>query len=142
MKVVTAFLLLLCTADVALAQSPPDPPRGPPNPELRLERLAVLLDLSDEQKTQVKAVLDAERASMKAQFEAARASGTRPAFEEIRAAREQRKAEVIQKLTPILNATQLKKFEVLLDDERGGWARHPGHGPHGPSSSDTPPAAN
>jgi Spy/CpxP family protein refolding chaperone len=142
MKVSTALLLLLCTANVALAQGPPDHPPGPPNPERRLEHLAVLLDLSDAQKTQVKAVLEAEHANMKAQFEAARASGTRPSVEEIRAALEQRKTEVIQKLTPILNATQLKKFEVLLDEKRGDWPRHPGHGPHAQSSGDTPPVSN
>jgi Spy/CpxP family protein refolding chaperone len=142
-KKVSALVLLLCIAGVSLAQSPPtDHPSGPPNPELRLEHLAVLLDLSDTQKVQVKAVFDAEHAKMKAQFEAARASGTRPSFEEMRAAREQRRAEVIQELTPILNAAQLKKFEVLLDEERGPWARHPGHGPHGQPPGDTPPASN
>jgi hypothetical protein len=35
------------------------------------------------------------------------------------AAREQLKAETVQQLTPVLTATQLKKFEVLMGDHHG-----------------------
>jgi Spy/CpxP family protein refolding chaperone len=144
-KIITALLLLVFTTGLATAQAPPDHPPGPPNPELRLDHLAILLDLTDEQKAQVKTILDAEHAKMKAQFEAARASGTRPSFEEMRAARQQQKAEVIQQLTSVLNAAQLKKFEVLLEEERGRWEGPRGHGPHGQhgqSSGDTSSPAN
>jgi Spy/CpxP family protein refolding chaperone len=142
MKIKTAFLLLLCATGAVMAQSPPDRPPGPPNPGLRLEHLAILLDLTDEQKAQVKSILDAEHAKTKAQFAAARASGTKPSFEQMRAAREQRKADVIQQLTAVLNATQLKKFETLLDEEHSRWGGPRGHGPRGQSSGDAPPASN
>src|SRR5689334_1416500 len=108
MKIRSA-LVLLCVMGVALAQTPPAPPPGAPNPGQRLEKLAVLLDLTDAQKAQVKAVLDAEREKMRAQFEAARASGTRPTFEQMKATREQLKAETLQQLGSVLNASQLKK---------------------------------
>jgi hypothetical protein len=140
MKVSALALVLLCTTGVIYGQSPPSPP-DPPNAEHRMERLATLLDLTDEQKAQVKSILDAEHAKMKAQMQAARASGTRPTFEQMQAAREQLKADTVQQLTPVLNATQLKKFEVLMEDERGpghGWR---GHGPHG-SSGNAPASPN
>jgi Spy/CpxP family protein refolding chaperone len=96
-----------------------------------------LLDLTDTQKAQVKTILDAEHAKMRAQFQAAKASGTKPSFDEMRAARQQSRAETIQQLTPVLTASQLKKFEVLMDEEHGPQGR----GPHGPHSGDAPPAS-
>jgi Spy/CpxP family protein refolding chaperone len=131
-------MLLLCTTGVALAQSAADAPPGPPGPAHHLDNMAVLLDLTDAQKAQVKSILDAQHAKMKAQFEAARASGTRPSFEEMRATREQNKAELIQQLSAVLNATQLKKFQVLLDEEHGRWGGPRGHGPHDPPPGDAP----
>ena len=84
LRKIRSALVLLCTLGVAtmgaLAQTSPPPTSGPPNAAQRLDRLAVLLDLTDAQKAQVKAVLDAQHAKMKAQFEADRASGTRPTF--------------------------------------------------------------
>jgi Spy/CpxP family protein refolding chaperone len=133
MKFMSA-LVLFCAMGVALAQTPPNPPPGPPNAQQRLERLAVLLDLTDAQKAQVKAILDAQHEKMRAQFEAARASGTRPTFEQMQAAHQALKAETLQQLTPVLTASQLKKFEVLMEDEHG-----PGRGPRGHGHGDAPP---
>ena len=130
-------LLLLCGTSVALAQAPPEHPPGPPNAAHQLDRLTTLLDLTDTQKAQVKTILDAEHAKMKAQFQAAQASGTKPSFEEMRAARQQLHAETVQQLTPVLTASQLKKFQVLMEEEHGGRGR----GPHGPPSGDAPPAS-
>jgi Spy/CpxP family protein refolding chaperone len=122
----------------ALAQTSPPPTSGPPNAEQRLDRLAILLDLTDAQKAQVKAVLDAQHAKMKAQFEADRASGTRPTFEQMKANREQLKAETLQQLSSVLTASQLKKFQVLLEDEHG-----PGRGPpRGRWHNDAPPPSS
>jgi Spy/CpxP family protein refolding chaperone len=126
--------VLLCAMGVALAQTPPAPPSGAPNPQQRLEKLAVLLDLTDTQKAQVKTVLEAEREKMRAQFEASRASGTKPTFEQMKAAHEQLKAETLQQLGSVLNPSQLKKFEVLMEDEHG-----PGRGPRGRWHGDAPP---
>jgi Spy/CpxP family protein refolding chaperone len=137
MKTRFLALILLCGAGVAFAQAPPDHPPGPPNAAHQLDRLATLLDLTDTQKAQVKTILDAEHAKMRAQVQAAQASGTKPSFEEMRAARQQLHADTVQQLTPVLTASQLKKFQVLMEEERGGRGR----GPHGQPSGDAPPAS-
>jgi hypothetical protein len=112
-------------AQTSTAAPPPPPEHGGPQ---QLERLTTLLDLSDTQKTQVKAILDEEHSKMKAVFEQAKASGTKPTFEQMHATHEQFKQETIQKLTPVLSDTQLKKFEILAEDH---GPPH-GFGPHGP----------
>jgi Spy/CpxP family protein refolding chaperone len=137
MKARFLALILLCGAGVAFAQAPPEHPPGPPNPAHQLDRLATLLDLTDTQKAQVKTILDAQHAKMKAQFQATQASGTKPSVEEMRAVRQQLRADTVQQLTPVLTASQLKKFQVLIEEERGGRGR----GPHGAPSGDAPPAS-
>ena len=129
-------LALWCVVSAAIAQSPP---QGPPNGggEHQLERLTTLLDLTDTQKAQVKTILDAEHAKMRAQFQSERASGTKPSFEQMRAAREQARAETVQQLTPVLTPAQLKKFELLIDEHHG--ERRGSHG--APPSGDTPATA-
>jgi Spy/CpxP family protein refolding chaperone len=137
MKASLLALVLLCAAGTAVAQTPTTPPPpGQHGGAQQLERLATLLDLTVEQKTQVKTILDAEHAKMKAQFDQAQASGTRPTSEQMRAAREQLKADTAQQLTPVLTPAQLKKFQVLMAEEPGG--PH-GFGPHGPPPGDAPP---
>jgi Spy/CpxP family protein refolding chaperone len=131
-------LILFCATGIALAQTPPDRPPGPPNAAHQLDRLTTLLDLTDTQKAQVKTILEAEHAKMKAQFQTAQASGTKPTFEAMRAARQQLHTETVQQLTPVLTPSQLKKFEVLMEEERGPR----GHGPHGPPRGDAPPASS
>jgi Spy/CpxP family protein refolding chaperone len=118
---------------VALAQAPDSPPPGGgpghgrphESPAERMDHLATLLDLTDAQKTQVAAVLQAEHAKMKAQHEQAEASGTKPTFEEMKAAHEQAQQDTLTQLTPILSPAQLKKFQLLMD-HRGP----PDGGPH------------
>jgi Spy/CpxP family protein refolding chaperone len=139
MKLSALALVLLCTIGIATAQTAPDPTTHGPNPQRHLEKLAVLLDLTDAQKAQVKAILDAEHEKMKAQFAAARASGTRPTFEEMQAARAQLRADEIQQLSAVLSATQLKKFQVLQEDEPPRWG-HPHF--HGPRDGDAGPTSN
>lgn len=138
MKARIFALILFCASGIALAQTPPDRPPGPPNAEHQLDRLTTLLELTDTQKAQVKTILDAEHAKMKAQFQTAQASGTKPTFEAMRAARQQLHAETVQQLTPVLTPSQLKKFEVLMEEERGPR----GHGPHGPPRGDAPPPSS
>ena len=136
MKTSALPLVLLCALGTVMAQSAPDRPPGPPNPAVRLERLATLLDLTEAQKAQVKTVLDGVHGKIQAQAEATRAAGTKPSMEQIRAMREQRKAEAVKQLAPVLNATQLKKFEVLMDEE----SDHGPGGPHGSGPHGAPPA--
>lgn len=142
MKARLFAFVLLCATGLALAQAPPDRQGGPPNAQHQLDRLTTLLDLTDTQKAEVKTILDAQHAKMKAQFQTAQAAGTRPTFEEMRAARQQLQAETVQQLTPVLTPAQLKKFEVLMEEERGPHGHGHGHGPHGPPNGDTPPASS
>jgi Spy/CpxP family protein refolding chaperone len=136
MKARVSALAALLVVGVALAQSPaPGPNHG--GGEHQLERLTTLLDLTDTQKAQVKTILDAEHAKMRAQFQAAQASGTKPSPEQMQAARQQMRAEAVQQLTPVLTASQLKKFEVLMEDEHRGHGR----GPHGHPAGDAPSAS-
>ena len=108
---------------VAMAQAPDSPGGGPGpgarhDPAQRMDNLATLLDLTDAQKTQVQAVLEAEHAKMKALHDQAEASGQKPTFEQMKATHEQAQQDTIAKLTPILSPAQLKKFQVLMA-ERG-----------------------
>ena len=111
-------------AGVALAQAPDAPPGGPgpgghhESPAEHMDHLATLLDLTADQKTQVQAVLEQEHAGMKALRDQAEASGTRPTFEQMKAAHDQVQKDTLAKLTPILTPDQLKKFQVLMA-ERG-----------------------
>ena len=109
----------------AMAQAPDSTGGGPgpggghhESPAQRMDNLATLLDLTDAQKTQVQAVLEAEHAKMKALHDQAEASGQKPTFDQMKAAHEQAQQDTVTKLTPILSPAQLKKFQVLMA-ERG-----------------------
>jgi Spy/CpxP family protein refolding chaperone len=127
----SVIALTLLLAGTAFAQTP----AATPTPETRSARmmddLTVLLDLTDAQRPQVQSILEQQHAAMKAEFEQAKASGTKPDFSQMKAAHDQMQAETVQKLTPVLTAAQLKKFQVLQDMEH----RH-----HGPPRGGPPPA--
>src|SRR2546429_4753318 len=76
----TVFALALLWAGALCAQTPTAPPR---NAAAHLDKLATLLDLTDAQKAQVQAVLEAEHAKIRAAHEQAKASGTKPDWEQI-----------------------------------------------------------
>lgn len=116
---VTLLALAWLTSGVALAQTPTTAAPGPGAE--RMDRMALLLDLDAYQKTEVEKVLNEHHEKMRAEHEAARASGTRPSREEMQAKREQSQQELRTKLSGILNETQLKKFEALREGR--------GHGP-------------
>ena len=128
---VSLFAVAALWVGTALAQAPDAPPGGPspsgdPGPggghhesaAERMDHLATLLDLTADQKTQVQAVLDEEHAKMKAAHDQAESSGTKPTFEQMKAAHAQMQQDTLAKLKPILTADQLKKFQVLMA-ERG-----------------------
>jgi Spy/CpxP family protein refolding chaperone len=132
MKITLAAVAVLWMG-AALAQAPDLPPSGGPGPGFphesaaeRMDHLATLLDLTDAQKPQVQTILDEQHAKMKAQRDAAQASGQKPTFEQMKAAHDQLQQETLAKLTPVLTPAQLKKFQILME-ERG-----PPGGPHGP----------
>ena len=132
MKAIMFALAALWTGAL-FAQAP-----APPQHAAHLEKLATLLDLTDAQKTQVQAVLEEEHAKIKAAHEEARASGTKPDSQQMKALHEQIQQETIQKLTPVLSASQLKKFQTL-QEMHGEMMHRFGHG--GPPGADTPPPA-
>jgi Spy/CpxP family protein refolding chaperone len=128
---ITLPAVLVLWMGAAIAQAPDAPGGGGPGPGFRhespaqrLDNLATLLDLTDEQKAQVQTILEEQHAKMKAQRDAMQASGQKPTFEQMKAAHEQLQQETLAKLTPVLSPTQLKKFQVLMQ-ERG-----PPGGPH------------
>jgi len=125
----TVLAVAVLWVGAAVAQ-PPDspPPGGHPGPGFRhespaerLDKLATLLDLTDAQKAQVQTILEEQHSKMKAFRDQAESSGQKPTFEQMRAQREQLHEETIAKLTPVLTPTQLKKFQVLMEE----------HGPPG-----------
>jgi hypothetical protein len=132
MKATVLTLVLLCTG-AAFAQTSTS---GNTSREARhLEDLATLLDLTNAQKAQVQTILEEEHAKMKASFEQAKASGTRPDWQQMKALHQQIQQETLQKLTPVLSAAQLKKFQILSKHMHGHAF---GHGPP-PGADNAPP---
>jgi hypothetical protein len=132
MKATVLTLALVC-AGAAFAQAPP---RDAAAVTRHMDNLATLLDLNDTQKAQVQAILQEEHAKMKASFEQAKASGTRPDWQQMKALHEQVQQETLQKLTPVLSATQLKKFQVIQQEMHAHMGHH-----MGPPPSGAPPAS-
>ena len=136
----SVFALALLWAGMLLAQAP-----APPEHAARhLENLATLLDLTDAQKPQVQAILEEQHGKMRAAHEQAKASGSKPDFEQMMALHQQLQQETIQKLTPVLSEAQLKKFKALA--EMHHEMHHEMHGAHGhfahaPPDAATPPAS-
>jgi hypothetical protein len=116
---VLALALLFAGAAVAQAPATTTPATAEARGARMMDNLTVLLDLTDAQKAQVQTILQAEHAEMKANFEQAKASGTKPDWTQMKAQHQQMEQETITKLTPVLSATQLKKFQVLQQMERG-----------------------
>ena len=76
-------------------------------------------------------------AKIKASFEEAKASGTKPDFQQMRTLHQQLQQETLQKLTPVLSSAQLKKFQVLAQMQH----RHFGHFGGGPPGAAAAPGA-
>jgi ribulose bisphosphate carboxylase small subunit len=132
MKASVLAVALLCASPLITTQAP----AAEPGAASRMDNLATLLDLTDAQKTQVQTILQEEHAKMKASFEAAKASGTQPDWQQMKALHQQIQQETLQKLTPVLSATQLKKFQIIEQSMHGR-----GHFNHGGPPSTAAPAA-
>jgi len=133
MKASLFAAVLLCAVGVAAAQVP-NSQKAAAREAQRMDRLATLLDLNDGQKAQLQTVLEEQRAKMQALFQQARASGTHPTRDQMRANHEQMKAETLQKLSTVLTESQLKKFQILEEDHGPRGFRRP-HGPPPPPPS-------
>ena len=140
MRATLSMLGLLLAAGLASAQTPPadSPPTTSSSTQHlnRLDRIAILLDLSAEQKTQVEQVLQQQRQQMQALWQQQKASGTQPNFQQLRAERQQLRQQTLASLQTILSAEQLNKFEILQTSQHHrGWRHRPGSASSGSSSS-------
>jgi len=117
-----AYVIALSTVlgGVAMAQ-----PAEQPN---RMDRMAILLDLNDYQKTEVQRILQEQRETARATREAMRDSGERPSREERVAQRQQAREAVMTQMQSVLTPEQITKFEVLRDMNRGRGRRGGGRG--------------
>src|SRR5579875_1713089 len=138
MRLTVSMLGLLLAAGLASAQTPPaaSPPPASTSGEhmSRLDRLAILLDLTDTQKLQVQQVLDEQRQQMRAFWQQQSSSGTKPNFQQLRAERQQLRQQTLAKLQPLLSAQQYQKLEVLMSSPHG-WRGHRGPPADGSSAS-------
>jgi hypothetical protein len=130
---IVAVAALMC-AGAVFAETPPPPAAAAAS---HMDNLATLLDLTDAQKPQVQAILQEQHAKMKESFEQARASGTKPDWQQMKALHQQIAQETLQKLTPVLSATQLKKFQIIQQSMHGHFQHH-----GGPSSATAAPTQN
>ena len=138
MKATVLALSLLCSG-AAFAQTPSTSASATTaamsaRAAQHMKNLATLLDLTDAQKVQVQAVLGEEHAKMRQAFEQARGSGSKPDFAQMKALHQQMQQETLQKLTPVLSALQLKKFQIIQQ------SMHPHHH-HGPKAAAAAPPA-
>jgi Spy/CpxP family protein refolding chaperone len=132
MKASVLALALLCASPV-FAQSPPSAATREAN---HMNNLATLLDLTDSQKAQVQTILEEEHAKMRQSIGQSMASGAKPDWQQMKALHQQIQTETVQKLSTVLSATQLKKFQVLSQMQHGRF-----HHGGGPSSNKAAPAS-
>jgi len=123
------LLAMMAVAGTALAQTPSPPPQQPQwhgheqwkdaaqwrqkMKERRMERLAVLLDLTPAQRQQVQSILSDEHAKMKTAMQQ-----VEQAMKQARAAHEAVRKETEQKLAGVLSPTQMKKLQLLMPEHR------------------------
>lgn len=120
------LLSMLAVAGAALAQTPPSPPPGQWHgnhqwkhaaqwqqkmQQRRMDRLVILLDLTPTQRQQLGTIFADERAKMKPAMQQ-----MRQAMKQVRAAHEAARKETMQRLTSVLNPTQMKKFKALMPE--------------------------
>jgi len=110
---------------------------GGGNQASHMEKLAILLDLTDAQKPQVQSILQGEHAQMKALIEQTKAAGGKPDFQALHAAHQQINQDTLTKLSGVLSPLQLKKFQTLQQMHHGF-----GHRPGGPAGAPAAPPNN
>jgi len=126
MKATVMTIALLC-AGAAFAQTSPPPAPHAAEAARHMDDLATLLDLTDAQRAQVQSILQEQHAKMKESFEQAKASGSKPDWQQMKALHEQLQQETLQKLAPVLSATQLKKFEIIQQAMHEHMGHHMAH---------------
>jgi hypothetical protein len=116
--------LPLAAAALLLAGTVNAQPPGPPRGGIDIERMAVLLDLDDYQKTEVERILNAQRDARAAMRQQHADGGERPSREEMEAHRSQMRDGMLTQLQSVLTEAQLKKFEVLMAPPERGRREH------------------
>ncbi len=96
------------------------------NQTSHMEKLAILLDLTDAQKPQVETILQGEHAQMKALIEQTKAAGGKPDFQALHTARQQINQDTLTKLSGVLSPVQLKKFQTLQQMHHHGFGHRAG----------------
>jgi hypothetical protein len=94
----------------------------------RMDRLAILLDLTDSQKAQVQQVLEEEHAKSRALFQQQKASGVTPTPDQWKASHAQLHQETLTRVHALLSDDQFKKFQVLSQPNAGHHWHGAGHG--------------
>lgn len=130
MRLPVSMLGLLLAAGVAAAQT--TSPSSSTQHLNRLDRMAVLLDLTDTQKLQVQQILETQRQQMKAFWQQQSSSGAKPNFQQLRTERQQLQQQTLAELQKILSPEQVQKFQVLTSFHGPRWHHH---GQHGATSS-------
>lgn len=119
MRPSVVLVAMLCAAGTAFAQAPPSTAHAnwqakhqqwqrkweqmrTKMQQRRMERLAVLLDMTPAQRQQVQAIFSAERSQM------------RQAMKQAMAARRAARADAVTKLGQVLSPTQMKKLKLLM----------------------------
>jgi len=133
-KTVAALAVLVLGASVAAVQTASA--QSAPGRGQQLEKMAVLLDLTEPQKQQLQQIFEEQRVEMKALRQQEQASGTKPTREELRATHEQLHQELLTKVQGVLQPEQFKKFQVLTEHQHWGHRGPPGPPPaNAPSSN-------
>jgi hypothetical protein len=135
---VVVLAAVLCAAGTAFAQAPPSPSHADwqakrqqweqqwkakraQMEQKRMDRLAVLLDMTAAQKQQVQTIFSAERDQMK------------QAMKQAMEARKAAHTEAQTKLGQVLSPTQMKKLKLLMPERHHRFFRMRGRmGMHGP----------
>jgi Spy/CpxP family protein refolding chaperone len=116
-----SLVALLLTSQAALAQRP----GGPPGGGMFLERIAQELSLDETQKTEVKRVLEEQRAKHQAERQKLASTGERPSPEQMRTVFEQHDKDLRDALRGVLTADQLVRLQQLQDERRNRMRNGP-----------------
>jgi hypothetical protein len=82
-----------------------------------VDRIAAVLDLSEQQKSSVQAILEAQGSKMTAFLQEATASGQDPTADQMRTQQELLQQESVANVRSILTATQLHTLDELAPDQ-------------------------